>query len=69
MKHLVAIALLCLPTQLSAAERCNMSRANRDEVARVAPAKAPATRVEVVRPQKARSVIAWRVLLLEPQIL
>lgn len=70
MKHALAIILLCLPAQLSAAERCPLSRDHRDEVARVVSAKPPALRIEVGRPQKVRSPAAWqRLLLFEQQIL
>lgn len=70
MKHAIAIVLLCLPTQLSAAERCAMSRVNRDEVARVVSVKPPASRVEIARPLKVRPPAAWqRMLLFEQQIL
>ena len=70
MKQLVAIILLCLPTQLSAAERCAMSRHHRDEIARVSAPKPPAARVEISRPYKVRPLAAWqRVILFEQQIL
>ena len=70
MKHVIAIFLLCLPTQLSAAERCNMSRQNRDEVARVSSVKPPAIRSDIGRPIKVRAPKAWqRLLLFEQQIL
>ena len=70
MKHVIAILLLCLPTQLSAAERCNMSRQNRDEVARVSTVKPPAIRSDIGRQIKVRAPKAWqRLLLLEQQIL
>ena len=70
MKHVIAILLLCLPTQLLAGERCNMSRQTRDEVARVSSAKPPAIRSDIGRPLKVRAPKAWqRLLLFEPQIL
>lgn len=70
MKHVLAILLLCLPTQLSAAERCSNSRHNRDEVARSGTPKPPAVRAEIARPQRARPPAAWqRILLFEQQIL
>lgn len=69
MKHLIAIVLLCLPTQLSAGERCNHPRAHRGEVARIVHAKPPASRIEIARPQRARPSTTWRVLLFEQQIL
>lgn len=70
MKHVIAIVLLCLPTQLSAAERCNASRHNRDEIVREASPKPPAIRADPVRPNKVRARAPWqRVLIFEPQIL
>lgn len=70
MKHAIAILLLCLPTQLSAAERCAMSRHDRDDVARVVSARPPVVRIEIGRPLKVRAPAAWQqLLLLEQQIL
>ena len=71
MKHVAAIVLLCLPATLSAGGRCPIADANREAVARELAAK-PTTprRVEIVRAQKIRALIAWqRAVLFEQQIL
>ena len=67
MKPVLALVLLCLPTQVSAAERC-ASQPNRSEIARVVNARPPTVRAEIGRPLKVRAPAAWR-LLLEQQIL
>jgi hypothetical protein len=69
MKHVIAIVLLCLPTQLAAAERCNKPRVAHAEIVRLASAKPLVRRVEIARPQKVRAPAAWQKLLLEQQIL
>ena len=70
MKHVIAIVLLCLPTQLSAAERCAMSHNNRAEIVRMVGAKHIAPRIDTARPIRIRPPAAWqRLLLFETQIL
>jgi len=68
MKHVVAIALLCLPAQLSAGGRCPYAHADRAEIAKVWTAKPQ--RAELARAQKIRPLRAWqRSVLFEMQIL
>ena len=70
MKHAIAIILLCLPAQLSAGGRCPIAEANRHAIARASMAKPAASRVEIVRAQKIRAILAWqRAVLFEQQIL
>ena len=70
MKHVIAIILLCLPAQLSAAQRCAISRHDRGDIAHVVSAKPPVHRVDIARSNKVRPPAAWRrVLLFEVQIL
>ena len=72
MKHVIALLLLCVPAQLLAADRCNMSRQDRSEIARIANAGArPATpRPETARQTRAPALKVWqRVLIFEQQIL
>lgn len=70
MKHAIAIVLLCLPTQLSAGNRCTAPHVNRAEIARVLSAKPNANRASIARKQKIRTLLAWqRSLLFEQQIL
>ena len=69
MKHVIASTLLCLPAHLSAAERCAVSRTDRDEIVRMVSAKPLAPRIDS-RPIKVRPPAAWqRLLLFEQQIL
>jgi hypothetical protein len=70
MKRVIAIILICLPASLSAEGRCPVADAHRAEIARALSAKPTANRVELVRAQKIRAILAWqRAVLFEQQIL
>ena len=72
MKHVIALLLLCIPAQLLAADRCNKSRQDRTELARLANAGArPAPqRPEAARQTRVPTLKMWqRVLIFEQQIL
>ena len=69
MKHVIAIVLLCLSTQLSAGGRCPLRNADRAEAARVPSAKPNAGRVVVARQHKL-PLASWQAaILFEQQIL
>jgi hypothetical protein len=69
MKHVIAIALLCLPTGLSAGDRCGASGAGRVSLARAQIARPAAKRPATVRPQDLDRLRVWHSVLFEQQIL
>ena len=70
MKLVIAIVLLCLAAPLAAGGRCPVAEAHREAVARELAAKPTPKRIELVRAQKIRALLAWqRAVLFEQQIL